>query len=228
MKIFFFGHAAFKLQIENFVLLIDPFFTGNPLTTTSADEQIGIDYILITHGHSDHLGDCLQIARREKAVVIANFKITNYLCSKGLEKVHPLHIGGKQEFEFGKIKMTPALHGSGIFDDNNIIYGGNPGGFLIDADGTKFYHAGDTGLSVEMQLLKDENIDLAALPIGGNFVMDTEDAFKAVKMIRPRKVIPIHYDTFPLIKADPIKFKQLVETIGVDCEIMKSGEMIEI
>jgi len=145
---------------------------------------------------------------------------------KGVEKVHAMHIGGRKTFDFGVVKMTPALHGSGISEENGIIEGGNPGGFLIDVNGYKVYHAGDTGLTYDMKLLEDEGIDIAFVPIGGNFTMDVEDAIKSVDFIKPKSVVPMHYNTFPVVNADPDDFKRKV----VDSEVivMDFNETIEI
>lgn len=139
-----------------------------------------------------------------------------------------MHIGGSYLFDFGRVKMTPAVHGSGILDGENIIYGGNPGGFLITLEGKKIYHAGDTGLTKDMELLKEENVDVAFLPIGGNFVMDVEDAIRAVSMISPRKVVPMHYGTWEIIFADVELFKKKVEEMGVECVILEPGESLEL
>ncbi len=227
MKIKFFGHSCFKIE-SDYNFIVDPFLESNPIAKYEEDELKNLDYILVTHGHGDHLGDTLNISKKYGATVISNFEIINYLIMKGLEKGHPMHVGGRTTFDFGKLKMTNAIHGSGIIDNNTIIDGGNPGGFLIYIDGKKIYHAGDTGLTKDMELLERENIDIAMIPIGGNFVMDVEDAVLAVKMIKPKRVIPMHYNTWEIINADAISFKNKVESLKVKCEIMNPGDSIEI
>ncbi len=222
MIIKYLGHAAFYIESGDFKALIDPFLRGNPQTKSRPGDFKELSHIFVTHGHSDHLGDTLEIAKRTQAKVVSNYEIVNYLMSKGLINVHPMHIGGRVKLGFGTVKMTSAVHGSSINEDGQIIYAGNPGGFVIETDGKKIYHAGDTGLMMDMKLLEDEMIDLAILPIGGNFTMDIEDAAKAVAMIKPKKVVPIHYDTFDIIKASPEAFEKLVKDAQVI--IMKPDE----
>lgn len=226
MKLTFLGHAALLIEgIDGkYNVIIDPFISGNPSYPKSFILP-KIDYIFVTHGHGDHLGDTIELCRKYNPTVISNFEICNYLQLKGC-KIHPMHVGGVYYFEFGKVKLTPAVHGSGIHDGDKTIYGGNPCGILIQTEGKSIYHAGDTGLTKEFELLKD--VDIAFLPIGGNFVMDVEDALRAVEMIRPKTVVPIHYNTWEIIKADEDKFKQETEKLGVECIIMKPGETIEI
>ncbi len=226
-KVRFLGHAAFYIEGEGIKALIDPFLTGNPQAKASPSDFTDINYIFVTHGHGDHLGDTIEIAKRTNATVISVFEIANYVQSKGVQNAHPMHIGGSYKFPFGKVKVTPALHGSGIIEGSNTLYGGNPAGFVIEVEGKKIYHAGDTGLTKDMELLADENIDIAILPIGGNFVMDVDDAVKATKMIKPQTVIPIHYDTFPVIKADPHEFEKKAKDIA-KVIILKPGEETEI
>lgn len=225
MLIKYFGHSVFYLEGTNIKALIDPFITGNPQSPISIDDISELDYIFVTHGHGDHLGDTIPLAKNTGATVIANYEIISYLEQKGLKNLHPMHIGGRFKFPFGTVFMTEALHGSSIQEGENIIYAGNPGGFVIEIERKKIYHAGDTGLTINMQLLKDENIDIALLPIGGNFVMDIKDAIKAVDFIKPEIVIPMHYNTWDIIKADVEKFKKLVNTT---CIILKPGETYTI
>ncbi|MCD6551294.1 metal-dependent hydrolase [Thermotoga sp.] len=226
MKITFLGHATVLIEGEKNII-IDPFITGNPVCPVKLKDLPKIDYILVTHGHGDHLGDALEIAKESDATVISNYEICQYLGKKGA-KTHAMHIGGSYLFDFGKVKMTPALHGSGILDGESMIYGGNPGGFLVTTEGKKVYHAGDTGLTKDMELLREENVDVAFLPIGGNFVMDVEDAVRAVSMIKPRKVVPIHYGTWEIIFADVKLFKKKAEEEGVKCVILEPGESLEL
>jgi len=206
MKLTFLGHSALLIEEGNFKGLVDPFITGNSLSKTSVDDLVNITHIFVTHGHGDHIGDTINIAKRNKALIITNHEISAYL-SKSKLRTHAMHIGGRTKFDFGTVKMTNALHGSGISENGNMIYGGNPGGFIIEIDGKKIYHAGDTGLTYDMKLLEDEKIDVAFLPIGGNYTMDIEDALKAVDFIKPKTVVPTHYNTFGIIKADPEIFK---------------------
>ncbi|SHH29870.1 metal-dependent hydrolase [Tepidibacter thalassicus] len=207
MKIKFLGHSTFFIHTDNFNILIDPYIKDNPKCPIPLNDIPKIDYILVTHGHSDHLGDTALLSKKYNSTVICNFEIYLYL-SKYNIKCKPMHIGGKISLEFGKVKMTPALHGSGICEGTHIIYGGNPCGFLLEIQNKKIYHAGDTGLTMDMNLLKDENIDIALLPIGGTFTMDIEDCLKAIDFIKPKIVVPMHYDTFEVIKANPNELKE--------------------
>lgn len=225
MKLTYFGHSSFLVQSKNFNALIDPFLTGNPHTSVTPEDLENITHIFITHGHGDHIGDAEAIAKKWDSLIICNFEIANYLSGKNL-RTHAMHIGGRRTFDFGIVKMTPALHGSGIPTENGMVEGGLPGGFIIEVDGKKLYHAGDTGLSMEMKLLERENIDLALIPIGGNFTMDIRDAVLAVDFIKPRIVIPMHYKTFDVIDADPLDFKKQVKEAEV--EILSSGEVFEL
>lgn len=209
MQIHYIGHSAFFIESPSIRALIDPFITGNPQATVTADSFENITHIFVTHGHGDHLGDTIPLALKHNALVIANFEICNYLEQHGL-RTHSMHIGGRTRFDFGTVKMTPALHGSSISNEHGTIDGGTPCGFVLEIEGKKIYHAGDTGLTMDMKLLTQEQIDLALLPIGGNYTMDIEDAVRAVDFIQPKHVVPMHYNTFPVIKADPIEFRSLV------------------
>ena len=202
-----YGHAALGIHTQGLFLLVDPFFTGNP-QTSQIPGDLNPDYILVTHGHGDHLGDTVEIAKRTGAIVISNAEICTWLSARGV-KTHAQHLGGGYRYPFGYLKMTFALHGSALPDGAN---GGNPGGFLLTtANGKKIYMAGDTGLFGDMALIGEEGIDLAVLPIGDNYTMGPEDALRAVKLLIPARVIAIHYNTFPLIQQDPAAWAKRVQ-----------------
>lgn len=224
MKITYLGHSAVIIEEGDFKGIIDPFISGNELATAKVEDITGITHIFITHGHDDHIGDAEEIAKTNDPLVITNHEIAGYLGSKGL-KTHAMHIGGRYKFDFGIVKLTLALHGSGISTDHGMMDGGNPCGFVIEVNGKKVYHAGDTGLTMDMQLLKDENLDVALLPIGGNFTMDIDDAVKAVKMIKPEVTIPIHYNTFEVIEANPLEFKD--KNTSSETTVLKIGGSFE-
>jgi L-ascorbate metabolism protein UlaG (beta-lactamase superfamily) len=194
------GHACLLIESDGKRVLIDPFLTGNPMAGAKADE-VEADVILVSHGHEDHLGDTVAIARRTGATVVANYELGNWLKGQGLTKVHGMqHGGGCQVDPSIHVKLTIAFHGSTLPGGG---YGGNPCGFLITfADGTRIYDAADTGLFGDMKLIGEEGLDLAILPIGDYFTMGPADAIRAIKLIQPRAVMPIHYDTFPPIKQD--------------------------
>jgi L-ascorbate metabolism protein UlaG (beta-lactamase superfamily) len=214
------GHACFGIAVGDTQLLIDPFLTGNELADVSAGE-VQADYILITHGHSDHLGDAVEIAKRTGATTISNYEIANWLEAQGVEHAHPLHIGGGRDFPFGRVKLTIAHHGSALPDGS---YGGNPAGLLLTLEGIKIYHAGDTGLFYDMKLIGEEGLDVAILPIGDNFTMGPDDALRAVKLLEPRVVIPIHYNTWDLIRQNPRSFVTQVEAeTQAKCVVLEPG-----
>ena len=227
MKLRFLGHAAVLIRLKNTNLVIDPFITDNPSCAVELRDLPKIDYILVTHGHSDHLGDTVEIAKRDEATVIANFELCAHLSKKRVT-THPMHIGGTFNFPFGTVKMTPAIHGSSLTDGDTLLYAGNPCGFLLNLEGKMIYHAGDTGLTKDMELLEEEGVEVAFLPIGGNFVMDAWDALRAVKMIKPKKVVPIHFNTWDVIKADSEKFCEEVKKIGRECLVLNPGDTLEL
>ena len=219
------GHAAFLIKSESGEILIDPFLSGNPNSPVKPDE-VNPKFILVTHGHGDHLGDTVEIAKRSGALVIAPFELGTYIEREGVKNVHTMHIGGSFTFPFGKLIMTIAHHGSAVIKDGEIIYTGNPCGYVIKLKDRTIYHAGDTGLFVDMKLIGERNkIDVALLPIGGNYTMDIDDAVYAVKLINPDVVIPMHYNTFPVIEKDPEEFKRRVEEeTNSRCIVLKPGE----
>jgi L-ascorbate metabolism protein UlaG (beta-lactamase superfamily) len=193
------GHATFTLDINGVKIVVDPFFAGNNPAAKTAVSQISADYILQTHGHGDHIADTVALGKRTSAQVIANFEIINWIAGKGHENGHAMNTGGGYNFPFGRVKMTPALHSSGLPDGT---YGGDPGGYLLTAGGLRIYIAGDTALFSDMALIGAGGLDLAILPIGDNFTMGPDDSILALEYLKPKAVIPCHYNTWPVIAAD--------------------------
>ncbi len=225
LKISWFSHACFLIEADQTKILIDPFVTDNPLAPVKADE-VDADFILVSHGHGDHVGDTISIAKRTGATVVSNYEIQTWVFIQGIEIAHPLHIGGGFDFDWGRVKLTIAHHGSALPDGS---YGGNPCGFLLTIQGKNIYHACDTGLFYDMKLIGEEGVDLAILPIGDNFTMGPDDALRAVKLIEPKQVVPIHYDTFDVIKQDPQAWAARVQKeTSAKVTVMKPGDVLEI
>jgi L-ascorbate metabolism protein UlaG (beta-lactamase superfamily) len=225
LKVTWFGHAALGLETDGIKVLVDPYFTGNPAASQTA-KQAQADFILVSHGHGDHVGDALEIARRTGATVISNAEIAGWFSKQGL-KTHAQHLGGGHKYPFGYLKLTLALHGSGLPDGS---YGGNPAGFLLTTnEGVKVYMACDTGLFGDMRLIGEEGLDLALLPIGDNFTMGPDDALRAVKLLQPKHVIPIHYSTWELIAQDPDAWaKRVAAETSTQPHVLKPGESFTI
>jgi L-ascorbate metabolism protein UlaG (beta-lactamase superfamily) len=224
-RITWYSHAVIAIDTAGTKLLVDPFLTGNPAAPIGPAD-IDPDVILVSHGHGDHVGDTVDMAKRTGAQVISNFEIAGWFEKQGLEKVHPMHIGGGFDFPWGRVKLTNALHGSALPDGS---YGGNPCGFLFTIEGKKVYHACDTGLFYDMKLIGEEGVDLAILPIGDNFTMGPDDALRAVKLLEPKQVLPIHYNTFDLIAQDPSGWKERVEAeTSATVTVLGPGESLEI
>jgi len=224
-SLIWYGHSAFLVKIDKYRLLIDPYLSGNPQSPVKPD-QIEADYILVSHGHADHLGDTVDIALRTGATVISNSEICRWLREKEI-KTHAQHIGGGYNHPFGYLKLTAAMHGSQLPDG---AYGGNPAGFLLSTlYNDRFYFAGDTGLFGDMKLIGEEGLDVAILPIGDNYTMGPADALRAVKLLQPRLAIPIHYNTFEQIQQDVKAWAERVEMdTSARVKVMKPGEEITI
>jgi L-ascorbate metabolism protein UlaG (beta-lactamase superfamily) len=225
MKLKYFSHSSFLITLDSGSrLLIDPFLDGNPTSPVKASE-VEADYILLTHGHGDHLGDTLEIAKRCNSLCICENELASYLASKGLQ-AHNMHIGGAYSFDFGKIKLTQAWHSS-VTPDNECV--GAATGILIFVENKIIYHMGDTGLFMDLKLIGELNpVDYLFVPIGDNFTMGIDDAVKACTFVNAQCAIPMHYNTFDVVKADPFEFKRKVEDTGANCQVLEFGQEINI
>ncbi len=220
MKVRYLGHSAVQIVAGGTEFVFDPFISGNPRAGVTLAE-LDPDYLLITHAHGDHWGDTPELAKRSGAVVIATAEIAKYAERLGLES-HAMNIGGSMKFGFGRVTLTPAWHSSSFPDGS---YGGMPTGILLEVEGKRVLHAGDTALFSDMSLIGREPIDLAFLPIGDNFTMGPAAAVEAVKLLKPKVVVPVHYDTFPLIAQDAQAFKLAVEeATSSSCVVLAPGE----
>jgi L-ascorbate metabolism protein UlaG (beta-lactamase superfamily) len=226
MKLRYFSHSAFQITTDSGkVILIDPFLDDNPTCLVKSDEIKNADFIILTHAHSDHIGDSFKIAKRTNPLFICVNELANYCSEKGFN-AHNMHIGGAYNFEFGRVKFTIAHHGSQTPEGN---YAGEPAGVLITIEGKTIYHTGDTGLFFDMKLIGEINsIDYMLLPIGDNFTMGIDDAVKAVEFVKPKVSIPIHYGTWPPIEADPNEFMKKLNDLSKECIVMEFGAEIEL
>jgi L-ascorbate metabolism protein UlaG (beta-lactamase superfamily) len=220
------GHACILIESNGQRVLIDPFLTGNPAAATKA-EAVSANFILVSHGHGDHLGDTIAIAKRTGATVVSNYEISQWLQNQGLKNVHGQQHGGGHGFPCGRVKLTLAFHGSMLPDGSN---GGNPCGFLLTfPDGKKVYDAADTGLFGDMRLIGEEGIDLALLPIGDNYTMGPDDALRAVKLLQPKKVVPIHYNTWDVIAQDAAAWAERVRReTQAEPVVLKPGGWVDV
>jgi L-ascorbate metabolism protein UlaG (beta-lactamase superfamily) len=226
MKLIYLGHSCFLVETSQARLIIDPFLTGNPAAPVKAAD-IQCDYVLLSHGHDDHTGDALEIAQRCQATIVANFEIAEYFAAKGA-KTHGMNPGGGYNFPFGRVKLTLAHHSSSAETGLNPIYLGTPCGILLQADGRTLYHAGDTALFLDMQLIGRAGIDVALLPIGDNYTMGPDDALTALDFLRPKAAVPMHYNTWPPITQDGAAFAARAAVAGHTVRVMKPGDALEV
>ena len=225
-KLHYHGHSTCTIETDDGTnIVIDPFFGDNPATDLTVAD-VKADYILVSHGHFDHFADCVELAKRTGATVIGTFELVGFCQEKGAENGHGMNIGGGYEFPFGRVKLTPALHTGSVAGDDTGTHTTDCCGFLMHVDGRRIYHAGDTALIMDFQLLKGQ-VDVALLPIGDNFTMGPDDAARAVDFIEPEVVVPIHYNTWPVIAQDPDAFKAKVGS-KARVEIVPPGSSLDL
>lgn len=226
MKLTYYGHSCFRVEAGGSSILFDPYIRPNPLATGIDMGGITADYIFVSHGHEDHIHDCVELANQTGAMVVSNFEICGWLGAKGLQRLHPMNTGGKWNFDFGTVNAVAAQHSSGLPDGS---YGGNPMGFVFKTKDRNFYYAGDTALTLDMQLIPSfVPPDLAILPIGDNFTMGYEDAAKAAHMISCRRIIGVHFDTFAPIRINREAAKTHFSQKGLELLLPEIGSVIEL
>lgn len=226
MKFTYYGHSSFAVEVKGKKIVFDPFITHNELARTIDVNRIEADYIFVSHGHSDHVGDLMDLAKRTGATVVAAFELTEWVQKQGHSKVHPMNTGGKWAFEFGTVKCVVAHHSGGLPDGS---YGGNPIGFIFTTEEGNFYYSGDTALTFDMELIpRWAKLDFAVLPIGDNFTMGAEDAIIAAEFIECGRIVGVHYDTFGYIKIDKADSIRKFEAAGLSLLLPAIGETIEI
>lgn len=224
MKFTYYGHASFSVEIAGKTLLFDPFISPNPLTSKIDINAIRADYILVSHGHGDHVADVVSIAKRSGAKLIGGVEVVSWLRRQGVDNSHEMNFGS-YDFEFGRLSFVPAAHSSSLPDGS---YGGNPGGFVVASNEGNFYYSGDTSLTMEMQLIPHyAHLDFAVLPIGGNYTMDAKDAVVAAQMIHCDRVVGVHYNTFPPISIDIEEAKSLFKMAQKELLLPTIGESLE-
>lgn len=228
MKFTYIGHSAFLLKTATHTLAFDPFLTGNPANPGFKPEEIKADYVLITHGHNDHIGDALAIAKHNGATIISNHEIATFFEARGA-KAHGMNTGGSFSFPFGRVKQTIAFHGSTYEENGQLITLGCANGFVISAEGKNVYFAGDTCAFSDMKLIGEFHpLDVAILPIGDNYTMGIDEAVRAVEYLNPKLVIPVHYGTFGLIDVNPGTFAEKLAAKGFRCAIVKPGDALNL
>lgn len=226
IKYTWWGHASFTVDAGGKKLLFDPFISGNGKAKHIDVSKIEADYILLSHGHGDHVADAVSIAKRTSATVVSSAEICDWMSKQGVSKTHPMNTGGKKKFDFGTVRCVVAQHSSSMPDGS---YGGNPMGFVVTTADGDFYYAGDTALTLDMQLIPNwANIAFAVLPIGDNFTMDAEDAAAAAVMVQTKKAIGVHYDTFGYIVIDPEAAKKAFAAKNIALLLPAIGETIEL
>ena len=222
MKVTYYGHSCFAVEVNRRTVLFDPFITPNELARSIDVNKVAADFILISHGHQDHLSDAAAIAKRTGATLISNFEIVTWFGKQGIQKAHPMNHGGAFAFDFGRVKFVNAVHSSTLPDGAS---GGNPGGFVVETSEGNFYYSGDTALTMDMKLIGESTrLKFAALCIGDNFTMGIEDAIKAADFVRCAEILGVHYDTFPPIKIDHAAAQEKFKAAGKQLHLLKAGE----
>ncbi len=226
MKVTYYGHSCFGVETGGKKLLFDPFITPNELAKSIDVNTVEADYILISHGHEDHLADAEAIAKRTGAKIVSNFEIVTWFAQKGVENGHPMNHGGHWSFDFGTVQYVNAIHSSTLPDGTP---GGNPGGFIIQTDEGTFYFAGDTALTKDMQLFGEQNnFSFVMLPLGDNFTMGIDDAVIAAEYLQCKRVVGMHYDTFPYIVIDKQQAADKFSQAGNELILIEIGNTVEL